>query len=222
VPSRRNISALLFAVSLCAAGAPARACIVQRDDDETAFLAADLIFVGDLTDYEIVSIDGGTFPRETAVLTYRVEAVLKGKAGETIRLWWPNSTFAYPPAMLRFAPSVVAAVQGERRATNWTDSFRYPSEAAITGLPAVHQIPCSPESVFPASPTDIATIKRWIAKGAADGTPLSYAGAATGEPLAARRTSQWNLLPLAAGTIGAAALLPVVWWRRQRKAKRKA
>lgn len=221
--NRRNIRIFLLAVSLCSAGTVTHACIVPRDYDETAFLEADLIFVGELTDYEVVTIADGSIDRDMAVLTYHVDEVLKGKAGKSIRLWWPNSTFAYPSAMPRFAKTVVAAIPSQRNDHRWGDSFRYPSEASITSLPVVHQVACSSESIFPVGHGDIATIKRWIAAGAADATPLDFnEDYANGDVVSARRTSQWNLLPIAGGALAIGLSLPVIWLRRLRKAKPKS
>ncbi|RNJ61970.1 MAG: hypothetical protein EDM03_10710 [Porphyrobacter sp. IPPAS B-1204] len=148
----RLVTSLLLAASLGASATAVEACVDFREYDETAFLEADLIFVGELTDYELVTVDDHGFARELAVLTYEVNAVLKGKAGRTIRLWWPNSTFGYPPAMPRHASTVVAAIPAERNAPDGGGSVRYPSEAAIRSLPMVHQIACSPASIFPAGP----------------------------------------------------------------------
>lgn len=221
--AQRILLCLLIAMFAVSAVTPAYACIDMADYDETAFLEADLIFVGELTDYELVTVDDGGFPRELAVLTYEVNEVLKGKADRTIRLWWPNSTFGYPPAMLRYESTVVAAIPAEQNAPDGSGSFRYPSEAAIRSLPAVHQIPCSSESIFPAGPGDIATIKRWIATGAADGMRLNYdEGYTNGEELPARHTPQINLLPYAGGALAVGMLMLALWWKRLRKSKRKA
>jgi hypothetical protein len=214
---------LLLAASLCTVGSAANACVEFREYQETAFLAADLIFVGELTDYEVVTIADSSISRETAVLTYKVDEVLKGKAGKTIRLWWPNSTFEYPSAIPRFSPTVVAAEPSERSATDASDGFRYPSKASITSLPVVHQVGCSPASIFPAGSSDIETIKRWIAAGAADGTRLNFnEDYANGDELPARHSFQWNLLPLAAGLVAVGILLTVIWWRRPQRSKPKA
>lgn len=218
----RLVTSLLLAASLGASATAVEACVDFREYDETAFLEADLIFVGELTDYELVTVDDHGFARELAVLTYEVNAVLKGKAGRTIRLWWPNSTFGYPPAMPRHASTVVAAIPAERNAPDGGGSVRYPSEAAIRSLPMVHQIACSPASIFPAGPGDIATIKRWIAAGAADETRLNYdEGYTNGEELPLRRTSQPNLLRYAAGALAAGMVMLALWWMRARKPRRK-
>lgn len=95
----RLLKSLPIAVSVWSAVTPAKACPDYAEYDETAFLEANLIFVGALTDYEIVTTQYYGQPQERAVLTYRVDQVLKGTAGRTIRLWWPTSTFGYPHAM---------------------------------------------------------------------------------------------------------------------------
>jgi hypothetical protein len=77
----RPVTSLLLAASTGASATAAEACVVSRDFDETAFLEADLIFIGDLTDYNIVTVQGEFHDTELAVLTYRVDQVLKGGGG---------------------------------------------------------------------------------------------------------------------------------------------
>lgn len=210
----------LLAVSAVAAASVADACITYRESDEADFLEADLIFVGDLTDYEIVTAKDRYFDDELAILTYRVDEVLKGEAGETIRLWWPNSTFGLPESMSRYGATLVGVDQGAAAEEHWTGWLHYPSRNAITGLPRVHQVPCSGASILPVAPVDVATVTRWIAAGKADGTALTYGGLRRVEELPARRTAQVNLLPIGGGVLGGGFLLLAIRrWRRRRAHK---
>jgi hypothetical protein len=208
----------LLAVSAVAAASVADACITYRESDEADFLEADLIFVGDLTDYEIVTAKDRYFDDELAILTYRVDEVLKGEAGETIRLWWPNSTFGLPESMSQYGATLVGVDQGAAAAEeHWTGWLHYPSRNAITGLPRVHQVPCSGASILPVAPVDVATVTRWIAAGKADGTALTFGGIRKVEELPARRTAQVNLLPIGGGAVGVGALILAIHRRRRRR-----
>lgn len=209
----------LLAIPAVAVASVANACITYRENGEADFLEADLIFVGDLTDYEIVTTKDGYFEDEMAILTYRVDEVLKGEAGETIRLWWPNSTFELPESMSRYGATLVGVEQGAAAEQHWTGWLHYPSRNAITGLPWVHQPGCSGASILPVAPEDVVTVKRWIAAGKADGTALSYDGLRTVGELPARRISQVNLLPIGGGVFGGVLLLLAVrrWRRRTEK-----
>jgi hypothetical protein len=219
VPSRHNIKVLLLAAVLCASGSAANACIEYRDFDETSFLKADLIFVGQLTDYEIVLAQDRFVDEELAILTYRVDDVLKGDAGRTIRLWWPNSTFALPGAMRRDDATLVAVDRSEAAEGDWRGWLRYPSRNALTALPVVHQQPCSNESIIPLGPRDRATVTRWVAAGTADGTTLAFDGFGKGEDIPARRTAQIDLLPIGGGVVGGGLVLGAIrrWQRRWRR-----
>ncbi len=207
----------MLAISAVAVASVANACITYRENGEADFLEADLIFVGDLTDYEIVTTKDGYFEDEMAILTYRVDEVLKGEAGETIRLWWPNSTFGLPESKTRYGATLVGVEQGAAAEQHWTGWLHYPSRNAITGLPRVHQPGCSGASILPVAPEDVVTAKRWIAAGKADGTGLTYDGLRTVGELPARRTGQVNLLTIGGGVLGGGVLLLAVRrWRRRR------
>ena len=214
----RALKALIAGSALWIGATAANACIVFREYDETAFLEADLIFVGDLTDYEIVSVEDHGRRMEMAVLTYRIDEVLKGKAGDTIRLNWPNSTFELPNSLPRYDATLVGVVSPEAREHDWTEWLRYPSVNALWKLSMVHQQACSHSSIFPVARRDVATIKRWIAAGAADESELSYDGVKIVD-VPARRTGQWNLGVFGGGVFGGGlAILARRRWRR-RKAK---
>lgn len=216
MPAARLLLRAMLAISAVAVASVANACITYRENGEADFLEADLIFVGDLTDYEIVTTKDGYFEDEMAILTYRVDEVLKGEAGETIRLWWPNSTFGLPESKRRYGATLVGVEQGAAAEQHWTGWLHYPSRNAITGLPRVHQPGCSGASILPVAPEDVVTVKRWIAAGKADGTALSYDGLRTVGELPARRISQVNLLPIGGGVLcGVLLLLAVRRWRRR-------
>lgn len=218
----RGFRPLLAALALWSAASAGHACITYREHDETAFLEADLIFVGNLTDYEIVTAQDRYVDEELAVLTYHVDRVLKGQAGETIRLWWPNSTFELPDSMGRYDATLVAVVRSEAPEGDWSGWLRYPSRNALMALPVVHQQGCSSASIIPVGPRDLATIKRWIAAGSADGTPLTYDGVRIGDELPARRTNQTDFLPAIAGMLGGGALVLVIRRWRRRSARRQS
>ena len=208
----------LIAVSAVAAASVADACITYRENEEADFLEADLIFVGDLIDYEIVTAKDRYLDDELAILTYRVDKVLKGEAGETIRLWWPNSTFELPESMSRYGATLVGVDQAAAAEEHWTGWLHYPSRNAITRLPRVYQVPCSGESILPVAPVDVATVTRWIAAGKADGTALTYDGLRSVDEFPARHTAQVNLLPMGGGAVGVGALILAIR-RRQRRRK---
>lgn len=213
----RSFKLLLAALALWSAASAGHACITYREYDETAFLEADLIFIGKLADYEIVTAQDRYVDEELAVLTYRVDRVLKGQAGETIRLLWPNSTFELPDSMSRYDATLVAVVPSEAPEGDWTGWLRYPSRNALTALSVVHQQGCSNASIMPVGPRDLATIKRWIAAGSADGTPLTNDGFRIADELPATRTRQIDLRPVGAGVLGGSALvLAIRSWRRRR------
>lgn len=213
----RILHCLLIAVFAVSAPTPAYACVDVAEYDETAFLEADLIFVGELTGYELVTAEDHGFPRDLAVLTFEVTEVLKGKAGRTIRLWWPNSTFGHPPTLGRYAATLVAADANNAADRKGAVSFQFPSIEAIQSMPVVYQQPCTSEAIFPVSQTDIVTIKRWITAGEADGTELSYDGFKVVDELPARRTAQVNLLPIGGGAVGVGALILAILRRRRRR-----
>lgn len=215
----RPVTSLLLAASLGASATAAKACVVFRDFDETAFLEADLIFIGDLTDYNIVTVQGEFHDTELAVLTYRVDQVLKGEAGDKIRLQWPNSTFQLPDSMKRIDATLVAAVPGEAPEADWTGWLRYPSTNGLTSLPMLHQRPCTSPSIMSVAPRDVAMIERWIAGEAADAAQLSTDGIKIAGEVPARRTGQLNLLPIGSGAVGV-ALATLAINRRQRRRKR--
>ncbi|WP_066532181.1 hypothetical protein [Erythrobacter sp. CCH5-A1] len=207
---------MLAALALWPVASASHACITYREYDETAFLEADLIFVGKLTDYEIVTAQDRYVDEELAVLTYRVDDVLKGEAGKTIRLWWPNSTFELPDRMSRYDATLVAVVRSKAPEGDWSGWLRYPSRNALTALPVVHQQGCSNASIMPVGPHDLVTIERWITAGSADGTPLTYDGVRIGDELPARRTNQIDFLPAIGGMLGGGALVLVIRrWRRR-------
>lgn len=220
--ARRILHCLLIATLAVSPATPANACVDIAEYDETAFLGADLIFVGDLTGYEIVTAEDHGFPRELAVLTYEVNEVLKGKTGRTVRLWWPNSTFGHPPTLGRYAATLVAADASNAADRKGAVSFQFPSIEAIQSLPVVYQQPCTSEAIFPVSQTDIATIKRWITNGAADSSELSYDGFKIVDELPARRTGQLNLLPIGVGAVGVGLLMLAIHRRRRRRKRDRA
>lgn len=213
-----GILTFLFVISPLWLAAAANACIVYNDYDEAAFIEADLIFVGNLTDYNIVTIEGEWFDQELAILTYRVNEVLKGKAGDTIQLQWWNSTFAFPATMSRYGETLVAANRDGAPERDWTGWLQYPSINALSRLPTVHQSPCSDASISPVAQSDVATVKRWITAGASDGSALSYDGFRIVDELPARRTGQVSLLAIGSGTVSGGLLAFLIWYRRRRRA----
>lgn len=216
------VTSVLLAASLGASVTAANACVVFRDFDETAFLEADLIFIGDLTDYNIVTVQGEFHDTELAVLTYRVDQVLKGEAGDKIRLQWPNSTFELPDSMKRIDATLVAAVPGEAPEADWTGWLRYPSINALTSLPMLHQRPCTSPSIMSVAPRDVAMIERWIAGEAADAAQLSTDSIKIVGEVPARRTGQWNLAAIGGAVFGVGALTAAIHRRRRRRKRDRA
>lgn len=65
-------------------------CFTMRYFDIGYVRHADTIFVGELSDYQILEEKRGSH----ALLTFKVESVLKGFLGDTVVVRWDNSTFA--------------------------------------------------------------------------------------------------------------------------------
>jgi hypothetical protein len=101
---------LLFLATVAAAGVaePAWACRITRPLEIDHIRNADTVFTGRLIRYDLVSPQRPqTFP-QYALLTVRVDRVLKGRASGDVVLLWLNSTFGFPTRMA-FTSVLVAA-----------------------------------------------------------------------------------------------------------------
>ncbi len=85
------------------------ACTVMTEFRVADLAGADLVFVGEVTDYE----DLGT-PMGAALVTVRVEEALKGKARGELVLIWNGGLATGPDAALATGRVLIGALRGGR------------------------------------------------------------------------------------------------------------
>lgn len=193
----------------------AQACIEFMESSLEDIRRADVILVGNMVSYEIVERDSGHgYPLEEGLLTINVARAIKGSAPSTVRLVWPNSSFAFPPDMLGFQPAIYAATYDQ-------SGFRR------TGSPApqssqlyLFQPPCSGSFTLPHSAADEDVVRHVLAGGSATFDDLGAWAEVEGVRLTAIRRSESPFgvfygVILVAITFSLSGL--VVAWRTRRK-----
>jgi hypothetical protein len=146
---------LLFLATLAAAGVaePAQACRITRPLELEPIRNADAVFTGRLIRYDLVSPQRPqTFP-QYALLTVRVDRVLKGRASGDVVLFWLNSTFGFPRRMA--FTSVLVAAQHDDLALWRPSPSRDRLLARYPGLMSVLQQPCSVPFILRSTRTNV-------------------------------------------------------------------
>lgn len=136
----------------------ANACIVYRESHLEEIRQADVVFVGDITSYEIVERDSGYgHAIEEGLLTINVTNTIKGSAPSTVKLAWPNSTFGFAPEMRTFRLGIYAATY---------DPSGFPEELNAhlrSDQLYLFQPPCSGGFAMPHSEADEGVIRQVLA-----------------------------------------------------------
>jgi hypothetical protein len=153
VEAMRRI-ALLLLVLLLAGGlaAPAPACRIYHPFRIETVTRADVVFTGRIIRYELVT---PTIPRrgdEYALLTVRVDRVLKGGASGDVQFYWHNSTFEMPRTMEQ-RNVIVAGVRSDPPGSLTLSPTSRPD------LLMVLQEPCSSAFIVPAAPRNVADVR---------------------------------------------------------------
>lgn len=137
---------VLLLISVTTAGQPALACSISAQRDPYDILLADIVVVGRVVNYEVVSGlrfrqrhgVGPSFKTAFARFDIVVEEVLYGAAPARLTVTWANSTFGlrreYEPG-----PYLIALSTAEGR-SKWLDNFGL---APMPGMPAVLQADCA-------------------------------------------------------------------------------
>jgi hypothetical protein len=163
----------------------AHACIEFIESNLEDIRRADVVFVGDIISYEIVERDSGYgYRSEEGLLTINVVNTIKGSVPSTVRLAWPNSTFAFPPDILVFRPAIYAATY-DPSGFSRTGSASPPKDGLF-----LFQPPCSGSFILPHSAKDQEVIREVLAGGSATSDDLSGWADAEKGPLTAIRRSE--------------------------------
>ena len=143
---RSTIGKAVVALVFClATGMPqsAIACRTYAPFQIEDIARADVVFTGQLIRYDLVSPGRSNSLDEYALLTVRVDKVLKGNASGDVQLYWWNSTFGVPKKLQRDGRILIAAVSADRTGL----PLRGPSATVFPSrrpdLLQVLQAPCS-------------------------------------------------------------------------------
>jgi hypothetical protein len=167
-----SVRAMLAPLIIFVAAPPAHACRASTPLVVEDIRQADLVFTGRLVRYELVSPGRPNSLDEYALLTVRVDTVLKGTASGDVQLYWWNSTFGVPKTMEAAGPVLVAATSAAAKSL----PLRGPSATVFASrrpdLPQILQAPCSSAFILPDSPTAEENVRTILAGGTAP--PFDY------------------------------------------------
>lgn len=134
--------------------------------EPSEILAADAVFIGELTGY--ARIEHERFKREDgrpiythAVLTYRVDETLRSELPDRVNVLWYNSTFGIPEE----SPFPQRQIVGLSMNQNEDEATAY----------HLLQKPCAPPAWFAATAHNVQVIKGWLASGVATDEQLEPA-----------------------------------------------
>jgi hypothetical protein len=155
---------LLF-LAIASAPQAASACFTRAPFHIEDVTRADAVFSGRLIRYQLVSPGRPDSLDEYALLTVRVDKVLKGRVPRDVQLYWWNSTFGVPKTMVRPEPILIAANSATARGL----PLRGPSATVFASrrpdLLQVMQAPCSNAFILPWSPQGEANIRTLLGGG---------------------------------------------------------
>lgn len=134
----------LFIVAGMLATSPALACTVVEPFDMKRIAGAELVVVGEVTDYRDLGSSWGT-----ALVTVAVEATLKGRADGVVTFVWNGGLAQGPDAALAQGRVLIGAKRGGRLAL----SDRVPD--ARPDLPSIIQPYCGEVWMQSATPATV-------------------------------------------------------------------
>lgn len=126
-----------------------QACIVFAGFESADVIYADLVFEGEVIEYEYVA--GGEQPslRDYALITFRVDRALRGSTEDEVTLYWWNSTFGvrgewnHSTALIVAAQDPTSPVPPLRSGSGVTKGIERPD------LHQILQAPCSAPFFLP-------------------------------------------------------------------------
>lgn len=215
---RRAITKPLFITLLCVltmAPVAAKACVVPIPFEMNHIRNADMIVVGDVTGYEIVS-SNETPSSMYGLITVHVQKSIKGGVSGDVKLLWLNSTFAFPDELPNTKPSIFAArrLSGEvysHGSARWQ----------------ILQASCSSPFILPYSDIvaeDVGVVLRGgsVARGEEEYWSLDQATSWELTPAIHRRESSTTLVIVAlVGALGLSVLIAIWMLRRRRRSDHK-
>ena len=149
------------------------ACIVYADIDYQAIFQADLVVIGQVSNYRILrpKDDKGRIIAEYAQFDIRTREVVKAanadspQSGDLIPVTWDNSTFSEPDAMYSL-PQSVGFLIALRHPSSDVPPLRGPS-AFIAPTPdpelfTVLQAPCSQAFIFRMDSLTAIALRQWL------------------------------------------------------------
>jgi hypothetical protein len=172
---------------------------------------ADMIVVGNVTDYEVVT-SSETPSWRHGLVTVRIANALKGDVSGEVKLLWQNSTFELPEELPATEPAIIAA----RRLNGDTPSPQ--------GQWHVLQAPCSSPFILPYSRRaieDIGLVLRGgsVARGEEEYWEPDQNALLESTPATHSRESSGTPLIVLAGALGLGAAA-TIWMLPRRRRKR--
>lgn len=146
---RSSLRAATMVMIAATAPMPATACWTWTPLHIEDIGQADAIFTGRVIRYELVSPGRPNSLDEYALLTVRVDKVLRGEIAGDVQLYWWNSTFGVPRTMAFDGPIIIAASGAGRTGL----PLRGPSATVFPSrrpdLLQILQAPCSSPFILP-------------------------------------------------------------------------
>jgi len=159
------------------AAADMYSCSVHAEAEYADVLTADVVFVGELTDYRFVP-DQGSDAYPNAVMTYNVIETLKGDLASEVQLRWDPAVFAPDERRPPIGLEIVLGFDAQNAVE--------PSQSEFY----LKQIACGQPLVFSASAQNIETIELWLTTGEVRAHELS-SDHHFGGPLTGNRPDDW-------------------------------
>ncbi len=138
---------LPIAMLLAASGA--NACIVDTPLIINDIKDADAVFVGSIVRYEIFSPGEPYSLDDYGIVTVRVRERLKGDVPNEVELYWWNSTFGMPEAILTSDPALFAAARSDSSGLPFRGGSATIFPNKRPDLFRVLQAPCSSGFILP-------------------------------------------------------------------------
>ncbi|WP_271077012.1 hypothetical protein [Aurantiacibacter sp. MUD61] len=151
--SRWAICALVFLALLWTS--PAWACRINRPFDPAYANEADAVFIGHLSDYEVVEVrrPGLSVPLTYSRFRFEPTQVLSGDASGSLTITWSNSTYAQPAEMPDGLYLVALHLPSAEPPVVLAGEWFEPDHAIVS------QQPCSQALLFPVDSEDAARVR---------------------------------------------------------------
>lgn len=216
----KAICSLALLVCVCSANA-ANACIDIVPFEIEDIRQADAIFSGKLVRYERVSPGRPNSLDDYALLTIRVDRVIKGKVAGEVQLYWWNSTFGVPETKEIETPLLIAAVTAKRQILPLRGGSATVFPTRRPDLLQLMQAPCSSPFLLDDTEQNVENV-RMLLRGEAVG-PHNYSAVQTAESerrykVQIEHRAQMKTLRVALGSlaVGVAVIALYLGWRRKR------